>query len=521
MEAPDQMKNSMFGPVQRRLFLIGLSLMVALRVVFLLPSELDFRDFAFRDLGSFQHVDRLIGQGLRPGMDFGFTYGLLGVLLQHLYIAFFGAGHWPTLGLLLIYLLLMLTFWNLLCREIGQSLTNFGVLLGLSGIMMYIAPWPPTPAHVLLELSLAFSLYFLLKRRFSLALFVAALGALAIPSLPIVLAGLLTLAIAWEWWQAPARTVRGLVTQLAPAAVGYAGVVALMMAFFGRRPVLLSLVPLSGARLYRAMNFGFFGRGRNLWGPPHPHLSHYLFTPAGIWLFCSGLLVVFGCVGALRIGRTGKLAGRSFFVVICCALHLVFVFAAFGNSLSYVYYSFFLCAGVLAGVSDLTNRRLRIAVSSLLLGLGLLSQLSGINGGLKLWKSGSVSPATASLYAPNDFQPEWKSVLSLARKRRVFLLAYGTGVDFYYPKIGTAQSWILLPGLIVAREDSFVLQQIRMADVVVEELEVATLYIDGNKEWQAALGDFHVKVAGRYFRIWTNDRADRAELLKTTTFRSN
>ena len=85
---------------------------------------------------------------------------------------------------------------------------------------------------------------------------------------------------------------------------------------------------------------------------------------------------------------------------------------------------------------------------------------------------------------------------------------------------GTPQSWFLLPGLTVPREDSYVLQQIRAADVVVVETEVTTRYIDHNKEWQAALGDFPVKVSGRYFRIWTKDQTAGTDLLKTGEFRS-
>jgi hypothetical protein len=521
IESRGQTRDFAFKPVRRRLFLIGLSLIVTLRVILMLPSQLDFRHFAFRDLGSFQHIDRLIGLGLHPGVDFGFTYGMLGVLFEHIYFAVFGVGHWPTLGLLAVNWVAMLVFWNLLSREIGQSVTNFAVLLGLAAMMIYVEPWPPTVAHILMELSLAFSLYFFLERRLPLALLIAALGALALPSLPIALAGLIALAIAWDWWQTPGRTVRGLLKQFAPAAAGYTAVVALLAVFYGWRTVLHSLLPLGGARHYRAMHFGFFKQGRYFWDPPNPHLSYYLFTPAGVWLFCSGLLVVFGCIGALRIVRTGKLVGHSPLVVVCCALHLVFVFALYGNYLSYAFYSFFLIAGVFTGVSDLTNRPLKIALSSLLLCLGLLSQFTGVSEALQLWKTSSTSPATASLYTPYDFQSEWKGVLSFSKNRRVFLLSYGNGVDHYYPEIGTAQSWLLLPGLPLPREDAYVLQQIRTADVVVEELEVNTRYIDSNQEWQAALEDFPLKVSGRYFRIWTRDRAAQSELLKTATFSSN
>jgi hypothetical protein len=512
--------NSRFNRMLSWLFLIGFFLFLVLRVVLLLPSILDFRNFAFRDLGGFQHVDRLINQGLRPGLDFGFNYGLLAVLLQHLYFALFGPGHWATLGLLAVYWLGMLAFWYLLSREIGQSLLGFCVLLGLCDLMLYFGPWPPTPAHIVQNLSLAYSLYFLANRRLSLALLVAVAGSLSVPSLPIVLSGLLALAIVLAWWVHPPRTVRGLLAQFAPAAAAYAGGVLLMSAFFGWRTVLPTLLPLRGARHYRAMHFGFFRQGKFFWHPPNADLGYYLLTPAAIWILCSALLVAFGCAAALKIVRTGRLAGPSLFILACFALHLFFVFVAFGNSLSYVGYSFILVAGVFAGVSALTSGRLKLALTSLLLVLGLMSQWRGIDDALQNWKNESLARETAGLYSPIDFQPEWKSLLSVAKDRRVFLLSYGNGVDLYEPEIGTPQSWMLLPGLDLPREDAYVLQQIQAADLVVEEFEVAPQYIDRNKPWQAALGDYPLKISGRYFRIWARDPAIAPELLKTATFRA-
>jgi hypothetical protein len=521
MESPKQTGTYMSKSGRHWLFPLGLTLIVAVRAVFWLPSELSFRNFAFWDLGSFQHLDRLIGQGLRPGVDFGYTYGLLPVLIQHLFFAAFGSSHWTTLGMLVLYLLSMLTFWTLLTREIGQSWANFGILLGLADMMIFFVPWPPTLAHIMMKVFIAFSFYFILKQRLSLALSFAALGALSVPSLAIALGGLITLIIAWEWWRSPGRTLRGLVTQFAPAAALYAGCVLLLTTFFGWRSVWPSLLPTGGARHYRAMKFGIFGQGRYFLHPPGAHLGYYLLTPAGIWICCSGLLVVLGCLAALKIAKTSSLTGRSLLIVVCCAFHLIFVFVAYGNYLSYELFSFVLTAGILLGVSSWTNRNLRIAVSNLVLVFGMLSQFSGIKEEMQTWRTESTSPDTAFLYAPNDLQPEWKSVLSVAKNRRVFLLSYGNGVDSYYPGIGTPQSWFLLPALPLPPEDSYVLQQIRAADVVIEETEVATQYIDHNKEWQAALADFPVKVSGRYFRIWIKDPAVGSELLKTADFHAN
>jgi len=506
-------------PVQQKLFYVGLSLLIIVKVFAALPLILDFQNYAFGDPGGFITLDQFVKQGLRLGVDVGYTYGFLPILLQHIDFALFGTGHWQMLGFLFIDIVLIIVFWCLLCRELGESWLNFVVLVGLSGLMAARVSEPLTPAHVLLELSLMFSLYFVLKGNLRLALLLAALGALSVPSLPLALAGLLGLVILWQWWRSPQHHLRGLVTQLAPAAIVYVGTVVLLTAWYGWESVIPSLLPTRGAIHYRAMNYGFFSSakygGRKFWDPPGGgnHLTYYLGHTAGIWLLCSFLLIGFGVVAAIQVSRSKTLPARSLFVLLCCLLHLIFVLRGFGGPGSSVYYESVLAAGVFAGFCALTDRRFKIVIASAILVVGVLSQKTETQWELQTWKWTHNSAATAFLFAPQDYEKEWQNILTLAASHNLFLLAYGNGVGHYYPQVHTAESWFLLPGMLGPRENAFVLDKLRTADVVVEVKYGVTDYINSNPEWQAVLAQFPVKVAGKYFRIWMKDNVAQATLL--------
>ena len=512
-------------PMPRVLFVIGLFFLFVLRAALVWPHALDFRNFAFRDLGSFQNVDQLIKEGLRPSVDFGFLYGLLGLLVQKAYFALFGTGHWTTLGFLGVYLLLVILFWDLLNRELGYSWLNFAILVGLSSMITGIVSSIPTPSHALLRLFLIFSLYFSLKGKNALALALAMVGSLFVPSLPIILSGLLALVILCQWWTCSHRSIRSLLAQFVPAAVSYAVAVLVLIGFYGARSVIPSLLPLQGAAHYKAMNYGFFTKGggysgRAFWDPPDPTLGYYLYSKSGIWLLCSALLVGFAGMAAFQLFRSRKIAGAPLFIILCCLLHLFFVFFAFGNKGSSVYYEMILVAGILAGITLLQSRRWQIAIATALVVLGLLSERTELGEQKLVWKTWSKSADTANLYAPNDFHPEWKAILALAAQRNLFLVSYGTGVSHYFPQIATAPSWFFLPKSVLPPEDAYVLKHIQDADVVVEYIGAPTLYIDGNAEWQAALQQFPIKMRGQYFRIWMRSEQDGAGILDGTDFKS-
>jgi hypothetical protein len=505
-------------------FGLGLWAIFVVRVIREWPLAMAFQNFAFKDTGSFRYVNSLLDMGLRPSVDFGFSYGLLGLLVQRIDFAIFGTGHWTTLGFTGVFLATMVIYWWLLAREFGFTWLNFALLLGLYEMIVGLQFSGPTPAHDLQRALLVYSLWCALKGRLRLALVLAVLAALAIPSLPIILIGLLSVTIVLEWWQTPQRTLRNLAGQFVPAIIVYVLGVLTFVVIFGWRSALPSLLPTQGMAMYHAMNFGFFAKyglasGRTFWDPMHPTIAYYLHTNAGMWLFCSGLLVIFGVVSLAQMIRNRKASGVPLFVFLCCALHLSFVFFAFGGPMSSVYYEFILVAGVLAGMAELRDKRLRIVVSCAILILGLMSNRAESGLQRLAWRTWHRSPEAAGLYAPDDFRREWTPILGLASSHDLLLLSYGTGVSMDFPQVKTPRSWFLLPGIVLPAEDANVLEQIRKSNVVVEYLSAPTLYIAENVAWQAALAQFPVRLKGTHFRVWMRNAADGDALMQTTDFR--
>jgi hypothetical protein len=505
-------------------FGLGLLAIFAMRVALEWPMALAFSNFAFKDTGSFRYVNHLLEIGLRPSVDFGFSYGMLGLLVQRINFAVFGDGHWTTLGFTGVFLAVIVIFWWLLAREFGFSWSNFAILLGLYEMIVGLQFSGPTPAHELQRALLVYSLWLALKGRLRLALVLAGLAELAIPSLPIILIGLLSATIVLEWWQTPQRRFRNLAAQFAPAVGVYVLGVLCFVAVFGWRSALPSLLPSQGMALYHAMNYGFFAKyglasGRTFWYPQHPTLAYYLYTKAGMWLFCSALLVVFGVVSLVQMIRNRKAGGTPLFIFLCCALHLFFIFFAFGGPFSSVYYEFILVAGVLAGVGGLTKGRLRVVLSCLILVFGLLGNRNEVSIHRYPWKAWYRSPETAGLYAADDFRHEWAPILKIANSHNLLLLSYGTGVSTDFPEVKTPRSWFLLRGIVLPPEDAYVLDQIKKSDVVVEYIAAPSLYIDENVAWQAALAKYPVRLKGAYFRIWMRSAADGEALVQTTDYR--
>jgi hypothetical protein len=500
-------------------FGLGILTIFVMRVIFEWPMVVAFQNFTIRDTGSFRYVNSLLDMGLRPSVDFGFYYGMLGLLAQRIAFAVFGGGYWTTLGITGGVLALMAILWWLLAREFGFSWLNFAVLLGLYDMMVGLAFSGPTPAHGLVRVLLSLSLLFALKGKLRLALVVAGFAALAIPSLPIILIGLLSVTIIWRWWQAPQRKFRDLAAQFAPAAVVYILGVLTFIVIFGWRSTLPSLFPVHGMALYRALNFGFFNSGRAFWYPIHPTIPYYLFSKAGIWLFCSALLVVFGVASLARMIRSREASGAPLFIFLCCALHLFFIFFAYGNSGSFIFYEFILVAGVLAGVGTLTKGRLRVALSCLILVFGLMSNRREASYRLPPWRTWHRSAETAGLYAPDHFRREWAPIVQLANSHDLLFLAGGTGASTFFPQVKTPRSWFLLPGVALPPEDAYVLDQIKKSDVVVEYTAESAWYIDQNVAWQAALAQFPVRLQGGFFKVWMRNAADGAALVETTDFR--
>src|SRR5262245_59039016 len=77
-----------------------------------LPRTASFIDFAFGDPGSTLKVDTLVAEGYRPGIEFGYPYGLLPVAVGRVWFHVFGRT--PTAYLAATAVLSLLLAWALI-----------------------------------------------------------------------------------------------------------------------------------------------------------------------------------------------------------------------------------------------------------------------------------------------------------------------------------------------------------------------------------------------------------------------
>jgi hypothetical protein len=229
--------------------------------------------------------------------------------------------------------------------------------------------------------------------------------------------------------------------------------------------------------------------------------------------------VVFGVLSLARMIRSRKVSGAPLFILLCCTLHLIFIFRAYGNGGSFIFYEFILAAGVLAGVEELTKGRLRVVLSCLILVFGLLSNRVEVKHLRIPWRTWHRSAETAGLYAPDDFRREWAPILKLADSHSLLYLAGGNGTSTFFPQVKTHRGWFLLPGVTLPAEDAYDLDQIKKSDVVVFYTGESTWYFDRNVAWHEALAQFPVQLKGSFFRVWMRNAGDGAALVQTTDFR--
>ena len=467
------------------------------------PILLSLPLWAFRDRGSMLNVEYLLDEHLRLGIDTYYSYGLLPVFAQHYLLLVFGRDYRPLLWVDLAALVLMALFWAFLLRHFPRSGIWLIAVIALSPTILVVNPVFP---YLLVTLSMIFSLLLALQGRLDWALAVAAVGCLSVPSLPLVLFGLLAILIFMEWMLRPRREIANLARQLAPGVITYAVLFLALVWKFGARSAEITAVPILGRRFYQAVGFGFTTTFMEFLHPRGHSIAYYAeyyaFTPAMWWLLSTVALFVFGGMALARMARRKKAGAKEIFILLCAVLQAVLIFVAYGVPEQHVIYDFMLVAGVLAGICWLTPGRLQRNLLIPFLALGILGQADQARLTLKAWTGTRESARAGDLYAAPAWTSEWSKILDLSKRRRVLLLSYGTGVQDYFPTIHTAHVWFLRIGQLFPSDESRVIQQMKRADVIVEDLDDPTSEIDRDKGIQKELRTACLTTVEPDFQIW-------------------
>ncbi|HKQ80542.1 MAG TPA: hypothetical protein VJ810_43010 [Blastocatellia bacterium] len=475
-----------------------------------LPAVYNFQTFVLYDPGSVLRADSLIAQGLSPTIDFGYSYGMLSLLYGRLIFAL--GGRTPAMYLVGTWLMEML---------MALGLARFAVRWGWASraLLVVAAPHAVHPIYLALTHPMEAALLIhavadLADGRRARALALTSACVFIKPSMAFALGLALLIPLAWRLWRERAsneRLFKDIIAAFAPAALTVAFCVALIAGYFGWRPLLNSIMPLTASRSYAALGFGFFGNGRKFWWPElngaGDFIRYYLTTPAGFWVAASLSLCALCAAAIIGFKAEGAKANDRETLIAVTACHLFFIVALFAWPGSWAYYSYLLVLGVGAGISlfrsGVTLRFHWACAMLILLALtGHEQRYRWVSGD---WRHSERAAETAMLWADEKQRAEWARALEMARRKRLLFLHNGCAGQLF-PLVQSPPSWFFSPGIQTPNEIAAIRRQIETSDVVVSFNHAAILDPWTWEEFADLRAQFTATWRGVYFTIHERDR---------------
>ncbi|RFB78680.1 hypothetical protein DYH55_15905 [Methylovirgula sp. 4M-Z18] len=426
------------------------------------PILFAFDLWVLYDRGSLLNVDYLWSSGLRPGVDTFYSYGLLPLALQHLVFAF-GRGYLPMIACTVIAMVAMALIWAVLLRPLPRSTTWLVAIVCVTPMLLWVNPNFP---YTLALLSTLTALALVMEDRLDLALAACAVGCWSVPSLPLALAGMVTILIVTRWAAGSERSVGALAKALAPGAVSYLVIGVVMVLTFGWQSAAATALPFQGAKFYAAKGYGMSNIVEFL-SPGGLGLTKYLFTRSGWWILSSALLLALAAYSGIRMLRARSFDSVGCVVMLFAALHVLFVFVAPGSTQQHVIYDPLLAGGVLIGLGSLAGTHLRKVLLAVFVILAVTGSGEQVRDTWRAWRDQTASPDMAGLYSTRQMQDEWKAIVALSAAHPLLMLTYGTGIHHYFPTIQSPQIWFLEVGQQLPSDKDRILAQMRATDIVV------------------------------------------------------
>ncbi|HZP45372.1 MAG TPA: hypothetical protein VFB15_06970 [Candidatus Binataceae bacterium] len=426
---------------------LGAAFVAELAAVYLwrLPLLYNFNNFAFWDCGGYLVAHDLLKQGLRPGIDFGWQYGLLPLLVQEACYAMAGA----TPGSFLLISAIVTVWFALALGQIAAAGGGRERLL-VAAALPFITELGADLPHILEAALLATAILSQLRGRYRAALGLATAAVFTKPTMGYLYGAILVAIVGIECertrraGQARLTEIVGRVgRELLPAALVGVVLVTLLGARFGAAAVATTLLPSAGAQAYHVLHLGIFDSGSRFLYLPGATLGYYFGTPVVFWIAGTAALVA---ASAIALGGHVEWGRRFAVMVSCTIMHLGFIGVFFGGPASWQYYAYVLVSGlVMAG--GLAGWRL---ITLVLCGLAVLANVSWIENAAAGWRRMVRSPETAGLYAPAAELAEWAQLRAAAGGERVVVSSWIGAAGRLCPWVEREPAAFLVPGVATA-----------------------------------------------------------------------
>jgi hypothetical protein len=413
--------------------------------------------FLTADYGGNLTLDHLLARGLRPTIDFFDPYGLLPAVVGRAWFGLFGRTAHSYLGAVAV--LHVLAAWGLACAIVAARAAWTGLILVIATLPFTLPTTHANLSHGLEAVLLIWAIGSQARGQAAEALAITAVALFCKPSMAYVYGLCLTLAIVWE----SRHTPRLVATQLAPAATVVAILGLTLGLSFGLEPLVESLIPIRMARIYRAVDFGFFhGVGRRFWLPPGATCAHYVGTVRGYWLAASIVLVAGALVQILQDprNRPARLA------LTMAVLHAVFVSMFFGGEAFWIHYAYVLTIGLAAlAASGPLGRRCVLGVAL----LALAADRSLPREWLSAWQEVGLMPRTLGLWTTPEGDRHWRATVAAIQgdqPRAVFLATF-CNAGLFDPAFEPPLNLFLVLGMDDTVDAQRIAEQIRKTSTVV------------------------------------------------------
>jgi len=404
-----------------------------------IPHDLGFFMFAFGDRGSWLVVQYLTAHGYRPTIDFGFPYGLLPVMFGR---AWFGMlGLTPAAFQLAMVAGGVAMAWGMARFASAMRLSRIGQALMIVALPVAIQSSLPSLSHLLEAVLLCLAIAEHSRGRRAAALALTTAACFAKPALGYVYGFLLIVLIVAKCWRGSESggksrfDWRDLGRTLTPAAVTGTSLLLIIGSVYGIRPLVSSVLPLNGLKIYKELDFGFFSPfGRMFWDMPGASIGDYFATVVPFWIGSTLWLAIAGPWAGWRLWMADRRdvpgRGRDEIIFCCAVLQTLFVLRFFGPPMSWTYYPYLLVIGVAATSASSSGP----AVAALALALtALVSQAVSGAVAVAQWKNSAPSPVTAGLWANSSERAEWSTVERLIAGRRTVAVSVAGCASILFP----------------------------------------------------------------------------------------
>jgi hypothetical protein len=478
-------------------------IVAALRI----PHDLEFFAFAFGDRGSWLVVQLLTAHGFRPTIDFGFPYGLLPVMFGGAWFRAFGLT--PAAFKLAMVAGGLAMAWGMARFASAMHLSPIGHALIIVTLPVAIQSSLPSLSHLLEAVLLCLALGEHSRGNRSAALALTTAACFAKPALGYLYGFLLLLMIVAQCRQC--GDTRGqakirwsaLRRALTPAAVTGLLMLVVLGAIYGVRPLVASVLPLNGMKIYATNHFGFFTPwSRTFWYPAPGAFGAYVGTIAPFWMGSTiwlALAAAFAGWRLLSATDSAPVRARDEIIFCCGFLQTLFVLRIFGPPMSWTYYPYLLVMGV-AATSAVGYGPALVAFA--LTVVALVPQLAYLASGALQWKSMAPSPVTAGLWADPNERAEWATVERLIAGHRAVAVGVAGGVPLLAPNFAPPLGAYLVPDESTPAEVERTIARVKTAEFVVRPASISIG--DPASDWPEltrAFDNLEVVWKGRVFQV--------------------